>query len=151
MIVASSDRLLDPAAAQQLIGNLQAHLAVGTAVRPGLRVASICSGAFLLGAMGLLDDRDATTHWRRCDTLARRHLGARIHPEALYVDAGEVLTSAGVAAGIDLCLHIIRSDHGTRIANNVARSCIVAPLREGGQAQYIQATVTRPAAARLPV
>ena len=88
--------------------------------------------------MGLLDGRAATTHWRHGDLLARRHPSVVVQPEALFVDEGEVLTSAGVAAGLDLCLHLIRADHGTRIANTVARACIVAPFREGGQAQYIE-------------
>ncbi|CAN7574771.1 GlxA family transcriptional regulator [Mycolicibacterium frederiksbergense] len=106
-------------------------------IRPGTRLVSICTGAFVLAAAGLLDGRPATTHWRFADTLRALFPSVRVDENVLFVDDGDVLTSAGLAAGIDLCLHIIRSDHGTQVANEVARYCVVPPWREGGQAQFI--------------
>ncbi|MGU3497471.1 GlxA family transcriptional regulator [Mycobacterium sp. C31M] len=107
------------------------------AIRPGTRLVSICTGAFVLAAAGLLDGRPATTHWRFADALRDLYPTVRVDENVLFVDDGEVLTSAGLAAGIDLCLHIIRSDHGVQVANDVARYCVVPPWREGGQAQFI--------------
>ncbi len=106
-------------------------------IRPGTRLVSICTGAFVLAAAGLLDGRPATTHWKFADALRRMHPEVRVDERVLFVDDGDVLTSAGLAAGIDLCLHIIRSDHGAQVANAVARYCVVSPWREGGQAQFI--------------
>jgi len=103
----------------------------------GTRMLSVCSGAFLLAAAGLLDGRRATTHWMFTDDLAARYPRVRVDPGVLYVDDGDVLTSAGTAAGIDLCLHVVRKDHGAEIANAVARRMVVPPHRDGGQAQYI--------------
>jgi transcriptional regulator GlxA family with amidase domain len=111
------------------------------AIRPGTRMVSICTGAFVLGAAGLLDGRPATTHWKFADDLRRLHPQIRVDENVLFVDDGDVLTSAGLAAGIDLCLHIIRADHGTQVANEVARYCVVPPWREGGQAQFIERQV----------
>jgi transcriptional regulator GlxA family with amidase domain len=105
----------------------------------GARIASICTGAYALAAAGLLDGRRATTHWAHAADLARRHPAVRVDPGVLFVDEGDVLTSAGVAAGIDLCLHLVRLDHGAAAANAVARRMVVAPLREGGQAQFVPA------------
>jgi transcriptional regulator GlxA family with amidase domain len=105
------------------------------------RVASICTGAFVLGAAGRLDDRRCTTHWAYADALARAYPAARVEPDVLYVDEGDLLTSAGVAAGIDLCLHIVGQDLGATIANRVARRIVVAPHRDGGQAQFIEQPV----------
>jgi AraC family transcriptional activator FtrA len=107
----------------------------------GARLVSICSGAFALAAAGLLDGRRAATHWRYADELQRRHPAVRVDPDVLYVDDGDVLTSAGSAAGIDLCLHLVRRDHGSEIANHVARRLVVAPHRDGGQAQFIEQPV----------
>jgi len=107
----------------------------------GARVASICTGAFALGAAGLLDGRRVTTHWRYADRLAAMYPHARVDPDVLYVDEGDLLTSAGVAAGIDLCLHLLRRDHGATAANAAARRTVVAPHRPGGQAQFIERTV----------
>jgi transcriptional regulator GlxA family with amidase domain len=107
----------------------------------GARVASICIGAFVLGWAGLLDDRPCTTHWAFADEFARRFPRARLDPRVLYVDDGQVLTSAGTAAGMDLCLHIVRRDHGAEIANGVARRVVMPPHRDGGQAQYIEQPV----------
>jgi transcriptional regulator GlxA family with amidase domain len=104
----------------------------------GARVASICTGAFVLAEAGLLDGRRATTHWEHAAQLAERHPAVTVDPGVLYVDEGDVLTSAGVAAGIDLCLHLVRSDHGAEVANAVARRIVVAPHRDGGQAQFVE-------------
>ncbi|MCW2864571.1 MAG: ThiJ/PfpI protein [Actinoallomurus sp.] len=105
----------------------------------GARIVSICSGAFALAAAGLLDHRRATTHWQYAGLLRRRFPRVRVDPDVLYIDDGDVLTSAGSAAGLDLCLHLVRRDHGPSIANAVARRLVIAPHREGGQAQFIEA------------
>ena len=115
----------------------------------GARLVSICSGVFLLAAAGLLDGRRATTHWRYVEALARRYPRVRVAPDVLYVDEGDILTSAGSAAGLDLCLHIVRRDHGASVANAVARRLVIAPHREGGQGQFIEAPVARDVGARL--
>lgn len=107
----------------------------------GARVASMCSGAFFLGAAGLLDGRRCTTHWRHADALAARHPLAHLDRNVLYVDEDRVATSAGTAAGIDLALHLIRAEQGSSVANGIARRMIVPPHREGGQAQYIDSPV----------
>lgn len=104
----------------------------------GARVMSICTGAFVLAAAGLLDGRAATTHWAYAERFRQLHPRVRLDPDVLFVDDGDILTSAGVAAGIDLCLHVIRTDHGSEVANRAARICVVPPWREGGQAQYIE-------------
>jgi transcriptional regulator GlxA family with amidase domain len=110
----------------------------------GGRVMSVCSGAFVLAAAGLLDGRRATTHWRYAAALAERYPAIDVDPNVLYVDAGPVLTSAGTAAGIDLCLHLVREAHGPAVANAVARRMVVPPHRDGGQAQYVEAPVPAP-------
>jgi transcriptional regulator GlxA family with amidase domain len=113
---------------------------VGIALRAAARHArlvSICTGASVLAAAGLLDGRPATTHWRDTEQFRARFPDVRLDPDVLFVDDGDVLTSAGVAAGIDLLLHLVRRDHGSEIANRVARRNVVAPWREGGQAQFI--------------
>lgn len=115
--------------------------ALRAAHQRGARIVSICSGAFALAGAGLLDGRRATTHWRYADLLARRHPAVRVDPDVLYVDDGDILTSAGSAAGLDLCVHLVRRDHGPTIANAVARRLVVPPHREGGQAQFIEAPV----------
>ncbi|GAA3102799.1 GlxA family transcriptional regulator [Nonomuraea salmonea] len=101
------------------------------------RVMSICTGAFVIAAAGLLDGRPATTHWRDAPRFARFFPQVKLDPDVLFVDDGDVLTSAGVAAGLDLALHVIRRDHGSEVANTVARRCVMPPWRDGGQAQYI--------------
>jgi AraC family transcriptional activator FtrA len=110
----------------------------------GARLVSICTGAFVLAAAGVLDGRRATTHWLHVDRLADEHPSIKIDPNVLYVDDGQVLTSAGSAAGIDLCLHIVRLDHGAEVANTLARRMVVPPHRDGGQAQYVEAPVPEP-------
>jgi transcriptional regulator GlxA family with amidase domain len=115
--------------------------ALRRAYRRGCRIASLCSGAFVLAAAGLLDGRRATTHWMFAQQLSHRFPRIKVDPEVLYVDEGQVLTSAGTAAGIDLCLHLVRRDYGAHVANVFARRMVVPPHREGGQAQYIEAPV----------
>src|SRR5829696_2256355 len=112
--------------------------ALAAAAERGARVASICTGAFVLAAAGLLDGRRATTHWRYAGLLARSYPNVAVDPDVLFVDEGDVLTSAGVAAGIDLCLHMVRADHGAAAANAVARRIVVAGHREGGQSQFVE-------------
>lgn len=115
--------------------------AVRAAHEAGARVASLCTGAFVLAEAGLLDGRRATTHWAHTALLHERYPAVRVDPDVLYVDEGSVLTSAGKAAGLDLCLHLVRTDHGTAVANALARSLVVPPHRPGGQAQFIPAAV----------
>jgi transcriptional regulator GlxA family with amidase domain len=111
--------------------------------RHGRRLVSICTGAFALATAGLLDGRRATTHWQHTDELARDFPLVKVDPDVLYVDEGDVLTSAGVSCGIDLCLHMVRRDLGAHAANTLARAIVAAPHREGGQAQYIQTPMGR--------
>ena len=108
----------------------------------GARIMSICTGAFVLAAAGLLDGHRATTHWAYADVFRRLHPAVELDPDVLFIDDG-VLTSAGVAAGLDLCLHVIRTDHGSEVANRSARRCVVPPWRDGGQAQYIERPIPR--------
>ena len=115
--------------------------AVRAAHRAGARVASLCTGAFVLAEAGLLDGRRATTHWAHTALLHDRYPAVHVDPDVLYIDDGDVLTSAGKAAGMDLCLHLVRADHGTAVANALARSLVVPPHRAGGQAQFIPAAV----------
>jgi transcriptional regulator GlxA family with amidase domain len=110
-------------------------------VARGGRVLSVCSGAFTLGAAGLLDDRPCTTHWFHVDELRQRFPKAHVVPDVLYVDDDLVITSAGTAAGIDACLHLVRKELGAEAANGIARRMVVPPHREGGQAQYVERPV----------
>ena len=111
--------------------------ALRAAARRGARVMSICTGAFVLAAAGLLDGRKATTHWAHADNFRRLFPNVDLDPDVLFVDGGDVLTSAGVAAGVDLCLHLVRHDHGSEVATMAARRCVVPPWRPGGQSQFI--------------
>ena len=111
--------------------------ALREAARAGTRIASVCTGAFVLAEAGLLDGLRATTHWMATDELARRFPAVKVEPDVLYVDNGSVLTSAGAAAGLDMCLHMIRSDLGSAVAAHCARMSVVPLEREGGQAQFI--------------
>lgn len=108
----------------------------------GARLVSLCSGAFVLAATGLLDGKSATTHWRYAAALTARHPAIRFVPDVLYVDEGNLLTAAGSAAGLDLCLHLVRRDWGPRKANQVARRLVLPAHRQGGQAQYVEAPIT---------
>ncbi|WP_344212702.1 GlxA family transcriptional regulator [Kribbella sancticallisti] len=114
--------------------------ALGT-IRPGTRIASICTGAFVLAAAGLLDDRDATTHWQRAEMFRALYPKVRLNEDLLFIDDGDIVTSAGLAAGVDLCLHLIRRDFGSEVANRAARHCVVPPWRDGGQSQFIERVV----------
>ncbi|RII19734.1 HTH-type transcriptional regulator CdhR [Streptomyces sp. YIM 130001] len=146
--LAEADTVVVPASHEQdesLDAPLSGPLADALAAVPATgRIASICTGAFVLASLGLLDGRRATTHWRSAAAFARRFPQVTTDPEVLYVDEGRVLTSAGEAAGIDLCLHMIRSDFGAAVAADVARRTVVPPHREGGQAQYIPRPVADP-------
>ncbi|MFI6854096.1 GlxA family transcriptional regulator [Streptomyces sp. NPDC050416] len=125
-------------------GDVLAALAL---IRPGTRIVSICTGAFVLAAAGLLDGRRATTHWQVADHFRRKFPHVDLDPDVLFVDDHPVLTSAGAASGVDVCLHLVRKDHGSRLANTVARRCVVPPFRDGGQAQYIEQPVPEQGAA----
>jgi AraC family transcriptional regulator, transcriptional activator FtrA len=137
--IARADTVIIPACADVQCDPPPALLdALRAAFDNGARIASICTGAFTLAAAGLLDGRRAATHWMHAGELARRWPAVRVEPNVLYTDDGQILTSAGSAAGLDLCLHIVRRDHGTRIANALARRLVIPPHREGGQAQYTE-------------
>lgn len=114
--------------------------ALRDAASRGVRIASICYGAFALAEAGLLDGLRATTHWDAAEKLAKRHPQITVEPNVLFVDEGSILTSAGAAAGLDLCLHIVRRDLGVSAANDIARGLVTAPYRTGGQAQYLPKT-----------
>ncbi|MCX4238074.1 MULTISPECIES: GlxA family transcriptional regulator [Streptomyces] len=116
------------------------------AIRPGTRIVSICTGAFVLAAAGMLAGRRATTHWQLAGLFRRMFPDVDLDADVLFVDEGSLLTSAGAASGVDVCLHLVRKDHGSELANRVARSCVVPPWRDGGQAQYIEQPVPGPTA-----
>ncbi|WP_328347157.1 GlxA family transcriptional regulator [Streptomyces violaceus] len=122
-------------------------LAALALIRPGTRIVSICTGAFVLAAAGLLDGRRATTHWQVADRFRRMFPLVDLDPDVLFVDDHPFLTSAGAASGVDICLHLVREDHGSHLANTVARRCVVPPFRDGGQAQYIEQPVPEQGAA----
>src|SRR6185437_2361867 len=126
----------EPSAAPAAVLELLRHTAAA-----GGRVMSVCSGAFTLGAAGLLDDRDCTTHWRYAAELAAQFPRARVNPNVLFVCDGPVVTSAGTASGLDLCLHLIREDHGEEIARRVARRMVMPAHRDGGQAQFVETPI----------
>ncbi|GGY89376.1 helix-turn-helix domain-containing protein [Streptomyces poonensis] len=117
--------------------------ALRRAVGRGARVLSVCSGVFVLGAAGLLDGRRCAVHWRHAGELARQYPRAVVEPDVLYVDEDPVITSAGTAAGIDACLHLVRKEQGPEVANAIARRMVVPPHRDGGQAQYIERPLPR--------
>ncbi|MEV5427800.1 helix-turn-helix domain-containing protein [Streptomyces sp. NPDC052701] len=128
----------------ELPDDVRAALAL---VRPEARIVSICTGAFVLAAAGLLDGRRATTHWQLAGLFRRMFPHVDLDPDVLFVDDDRILTSAGAASGVDVCLHLVRKDHGSRLANAVARRCVVPPFRDGGQAQYIEQPVPEQGAA----
>lgn len=115
----------------------------------GIRIASLCTGAFILAAAGVLDGRIATTHWMHAEDLARRYPQVDVRPEVLYVDEGDVLTSAGKTAALDLCVHLVRRDLGAAAANGIARLLVAPAHRSGGQAQYITSPAEPPSPAGL--
>ena len=137
LIIVPGWRGIDAPVPERLVAALLAANARGT------RIFSFCSGAFVLAAAGLLEGRRATTHWRYAEALQACSPGIRVTPDVLYVDEGTVLTSAGTAAGLDLCLHIIRQDFGADAANKVARRLVIPAHRDGGQAQFIRQPVPR--------
>ncbi len=116
----------------------EALAAVRAAAEGGSTILTVCSGAFLAGAAGLLDGRKCTTHWMHADDLAARHPTAEIDRNVLFVDDGNLITSAGTAAGIDACLHLVRRELGSEVTNTIARRMVVPPQRDGGQRQYIE-------------
>jgi len=118
--------------------------ALRQAAARGTRMVSVCTGAFALAAAGLLDHHRATTHWQYAGLLAARYPAVKVDPDVLWVDEGEVLTSAGLAAGIDLCVQLVRADHGSQAAVSVARRMVVAPHRDSGQAQWLERPVPAP-------
>ncbi|MFJ4647097.1 GlxA family transcriptional regulator [Streptomyces bobili] len=134
--------VIAPVSASRVTADLSDEVAAALArIRPGTRIVSICTGAFFLAAAGLLDGRRATTHWQLADEFRRMFPHVDLDPDVLFVDDDLVLTSAGAASGVDICLHLIRKDHGSGLANTVARRCVVPPFRDGGQAQYIERPV----------
>lgn len=135
-----ADTLLVPACTRAVQLDPPADLldVLRVAHEQGRRIMSICSGAYVLAAAGLLDGRHAATHWMTASDLAHRYPDVKVDPNVLYVDDGDILTSAGTGAAIDLCLHVVRLDHGSAVANEVARRMVVPPHRDGGQAQFAQ-------------
>jgi transcriptional regulator GlxA family with amidase domain len=134
--------VIAPVAADRITEDLPDGVAEALArIRPGARIVSICTAAFFLAAVGLLDGRRATTHWCVTDRFRRMYPRVDLDPDVLFVDDDRVLTSAGAASGVDICLHLVRKDHGSELANKVARRCVVPPFRDGGQAQYIEQPV----------
>ncbi|MFD9409716.1 GlxA family transcriptional regulator [Streptomyces sp. NPDC059989] len=134
--LATADTVVVPGYYEPATPSAAVSAALAEAAARGSRMVSICLGAFALAAAGLLDGRRATTHWQYAATLAKQYPRVTVQSEALYIDEGHVLTSGGVTAGLDLCLHVIRRDHGTRLANQRARLLVAAPHRTGGQAQF---------------
>jgi len=135
--LATADTVIVPGYLEPEAPSAAVSAALAEAAARGSRMVSLCLGAFALAAAGLLDGRRATTHWQYAAALAKRYPQVTVRPEALYIDEGHVLTSGGVTAGLDLCLHLIRRDHGTRLANQRARLLVAAPHRTGGQAQFM--------------
>ncbi|TCO53179.1 GlxA family transcriptional regulator [Actinocrispum wychmicini] len=146
--LASADTVVIPPFDVSIVddGVPEAVAAALARIRPATRMVSICTGAVLLAAAGLLDGRPATTHWQLSAEFRHRYPTVRLDQDVLFVDDGDVLTSAGAASGVDVCLHLVRRDHGSRVANEVARMCVIPPWRDGGQAQYIDLPVPEPAA-----
>src|SRR5215475_14348772 len=136
-----ADLVCVPAYADALNGKWQPDgiAALRAAYDRGAQILSVCSGAFALGEAGLLDGRSCTTHWQYACQLAERYPMAEVRPDVLYVEDGNVFTSAGTAAGIDLCLHLVRREHGSAVARKLARRMVVPPHRDGGQSQYVEA------------
>ncbi|MGW7047124.1 GlxA family transcriptional regulator [Streptomyces avermitilis] len=139
--------VIPPIAPASVTAELPAEVIAALAqIRPGTRIVSICTGAFVLAAAGLLEGRRATTHWEVADQFRRMFPHVSLDPDVLFVDDDPILTSAGAASGVDACLHVVRKDHGSALANSVARRCVVPPWRDGGQAQYIEYPVPGPTA-----
>ncbi|WP_411147761.1 GlxA family transcriptional regulator [Streptomyces sp. A30] len=148
-ILATADTVvIAPVAPSQVSTDLPDEVVAALAlIRPDARIVSICTGAFVLAAAGLLDGHMATTHWQLADRFRSMYPHIALDPDVLFVDDGRILTSAGAASGVDVCLHLVRRDHGSELANTVARRCVVPPFRDGGQAQYIEQPVPEQGAA----
>ena len=136
-VIADADTVLVTGTGNRLAADTRVLAALRDAAGSGKRIASICTGAFVLAQAGLLDGRSATTYWLHSAEFRSRFPAVDLRPDVLFVEDGRLLTSAGLAAGIDLCLHMVRSDYGAAAANSVARLAVVAPVRPGGQAQFI--------------
>ena len=137
--------VIPPFALSQLSDDLpEAVTGALKAIRPDARIVSICTGAFVLAAAGMLAGRRATTHWQLAPLFRKMFPDVDLDADVLFVDEDSLLTSAGAASGVDVCLHLVRKDHGSELANRVARSCVVPPWRDGGQAQYIEQPVPEP-------
>ncbi|WP_433256018.1 GlxA family transcriptional regulator [Streptosporangium sp. CA-135522] len=136
-VVAGADTVMVTGSGERHAADPRVLGALREAAAAGGRIASICTGAFTLAQAGLLDGRGATTYWVHSEELSSRFPAVKVQPDVLYVEDGDVLTSAGLSAGIDLCLHMIRTDYGAAVANAVARLAVFAPVRPGGQAQFI--------------
>src|SRR4051794_3818927 len=141
--LAAMDTIVVPATSADALGSPQLRQALCAAHVRGARIASICTGAFILAEAGLLEGHRATTHWAHTERLVETYPTVDVYPDVLYVEDGGVLTSAGSAAGLDLCLHMVRSDFGSEVANTIARRLVVPPFRDGGQAQFIDAPMPR--------
>ncbi|MEU5891071.1 helix-turn-helix domain-containing protein [Streptomyces sp. NPDC047461] len=142
-VLATADTVvIAPVSADRVTAELSDEVSSALALIPsGARIVSICTGAFVLAAAGLLDGHRATTHWQLADRFRAMFPHIALDPDVLFVDDGRILTSAGAASGVDVCLHVVRTDHGSELANFVARCCVVPPFRDGGQAQYIEQPV----------
>jgi len=145
--LAKADLVVVPAMTTEYLPGPELVAALHAAVARGARVVSLCTGVYVLAAAGLLDGRRATSHWRDAADLASRYPLIELVPDVLFVEDGPFATSAGTAAGIDLCLHLVRQAHGASVANKIARRMVVPPQREGGQAQYVE-TPIRPVTCR---
>ncbi len=147
-VLESADTVVVPPYDHSLLSDrlTPAMAAAMARIRPGTRLVSICTGAFLFGAAGLLDGRTATTHWVLADTFRQLFPHVTLDPDVLFIDDGDILTSAGAVSGVDLCLHLVRKDHGSELANHIARRCVIPPWRDGGQAQYIEQPMPEPGA-----
>ncbi|MFJ9347628.1 GlxA family transcriptional regulator [Streptomyces sp. NPDC101237] len=143
VLVAGGDRLAERPVEEELLASVRGLTG------PARRVASVCTGAFVLGELGLLDGRRATTHWRHADAFARRCPRVRVEPDAIHVRDGRYLTSAGISAGIDLALALVEEDHGAGVARDIARELVVFMQRPGGQSQFSTALTTPPARSDL--
>lgn len=136
--IGSADTVIVTGTGARTAGDPRVLDALRQAAADGKRIASICTGAFVLAQAGLLEGRPATTYWLFSEQMREQFPAVDLKPDVLFVDDGQILTSAGLAAGIDLCIHLIRADYGSSVANAVARLAVVAPIRPGGQAQFIE-------------
>ncbi|WP_159849563.1 GlxA family transcriptional regulator [Nocardia sp. CY41] len=137
--IEEADIVIVPSTGSRADADAATLAALRRAMAAGKRVTSICSGAFVLAQAGLLAGRTATTHWGLADELAANHPDVSVRSDALFIEDGPITTAAGAAAGIDLCLHLIRADYGATVANAAARTAVVTPVRPGGQAQFVDA------------